>query len=161
MQPLALKFPRFSQLMCWGNTAAWWKLSLPLAFSVRHVYLGVCSTTEVLHHKWLISPSMHDVIFVTDYWLWIGVGSSHPHTEEWPLLSQGKVFQKVGCILTGGSLMPDSFFTPHPSPNLGYSNSHPLLPSSASTSCHCSSFWSCSVVALQNSVRDHHSLSHF
>jgi len=79
------------------------------------------------------------------------------HDLAWPLLSQRRVFQKLCLarrILTGGLLIPDSFFTPHPVPNLRHLNSCPLMQPSVTTNCHCSSFF-ISVVSRWNSVPDY------
>jgi len=79
------------------------------------------------------------------------------HDLAWPLLSQRRVFQKLCLarrILTGGSLIPDSFFTPHPLPILRHLNSCPLMQPSVTTNYHRSSFF-ISVVSRWNSVPDY------
>lgn len=66
------------------------------------------------------------------------------HETGWPTLVQRRVFHKlclVRRIITGGSLIPDSSFTPHVAPHLRHLNSCPLRQPFASTNYHRTSFF--------------------
>ena len=75
-------------------------------------------------------------------------------TLKWERLTLRRKKQKVLLchrILRGGSLIPPSKFTPHPSPHLRHLNSQPLFCPHVCSRAHLSSFF-VSVVPLWNSV---------
>ena len=73
---------------------------------------------------------------------------------SWPRLSIRRKKQKVSLchrIISGHSIIPPSFFSPHPSPHLRHNHHMPLSYPKIRTSAHLSSF-SVSVIPLWNSL---------
>ena len=75
----------------------------------------------------------------------------------WPSLADRRKRQKLALcfrILKGHSLIPSSFFTPHPSPHLRHNHSYPLFYPLCHSRSHLSSF-NISVIPLWNCLPSH------